>query len=75
MCVMCNRTATIIKKKVIGTSVCITQFCNNCKYTHIRESQPYFGNIPAGKIFTPAAILYTGSFTLPSLFSQVVLGI
>ena len=42
----------------------IIQWCNNCKTKRVWESQPYVGNIPAGNIFTSAAILYTGA--LPS---------
>ena len=61
---MCKEMTTVIRKKVIGSLVCITQYCENCQHKHTWESQPYIRNVPAGNIMTSAAILYTGS--LPS---------
>ena len=59
-CRYCASASTNVKKAITGSR--ITQFCAACKQTWCWESQPYVGNVPAGNIYTPAAILYTGAF-------------
>lgn len=64
MCLYCGNAVTKIKKKVNGSFLHITQWCEKCRRKRMWRSQPYIGNIPAGNILTSAAILYSGS--LPS---------
>ena len=51
----------MIKKRVSGTFVCITQICKKCEAVNKWESQPFMNSIPAGNILLSSFILYTGS--------------
>ena len=64
MCVYCGNAITKVKKKIMGSFLHITQWCEKCKRKRMWDSQPYIGNIPAGNILASASILYSGS--LPS---------
>ena len=66
-CRFCARASTNVKKTITGSFLRITQFCTACTRTWCWESQPYVGNIPAGNIYTSAAILYTGAFPAKAL--------
>ena len=61
-CRFCARASTNVKKAITGSFLRITHFCAACTQTWCWESQPYVGNIPAGNLYTSAAILYTGVF-------------
>ena len=51
----------IIKKVVNGSFLRIIQICSRCQKKWIWDSQPTFGNVPAGNICISAAILYAGA--------------
>ena len=61
-CQFCARATKDIKRTILGSFLRITQFCGSCKKSWCWESQPFLGNIPAGNLFTSAAILYSGAF-------------
>ena len=58
---------TILKQKVMGSSLQITQRCKRCSRKCTWDSQPWIGNIPAGNIMMSAAILCTGCLPSKSL--------
>ena len=45
----------------MGTLLHIIQTRKNCSQTHVWESQPYIGNVPAGNIRLSSAILFVGA--------------
>ena len=60
VCRVCRASTANITKTIQGTFLKITQKCTKCHHIYVWESQPFFGNIPAGNILTSAAILFTG---------------
>ena len=63
----CFRSTSDVRKAIIGSFVRIMQFCSICKRTWSWESQPFIGNVPAGNLYTSAAILYAGAFPAKAL--------
>ena len=63
-CVLCKNATSRLKKTVIGSFLRVTQYCDRCQNKYVWESRPFIGNVPAGNLFTSAAILFSGS--LPS---------
>ena len=67
ICRFCASKSVDIKKVVTGSFLCITQKCLRCRQNWIWESQPTVGNVPAGNIYTSAAILYAGALPAQAL--------
>ena len=67
ICRFCASKSVDIKKVVTGSFLRITQKCLRCHQNWIWESQPTIGNIPAGNIYTSAAILYAGALPAQAL--------
>ena len=60
-CSSCHSCDVVIKERVIGTFISITQECNSCSCrTATWESQPYYGCIPAGNLLLSASTLFAG---------------
>ena len=67
ICRFCASKSVDIKKVVAGSLLRITQKCLRCRQNWIWESQPTVGNVPAGNIYTSAAILYAGALPAQAL--------
>ena len=67
ICKCCAIKSVDIKKVVTGSFLRVTQKCLRCHHIWVWESQPYIGNIPAGNIYTSAAILYAGALPTQAL--------
>lgn len=67
VCRFCASKSVDIKKVVTGSFLRITQKCLRCRQNWIWESQPTIGNVPAGNIYTSAAILYAGALPAQAL--------
>ena len=61
-CRYCASASTNVKKPSLVLFDALHSSVQHVNKTWCWESQPYVGNIPAGNIYTPAAMLYTGAF-------------
>ena len=66
ICRFCASKSVDIKV-VTGSFLRTTQKCLRCRQNWILESQPTVGNVPAGNIYTSAAILYAGALPAQAL--------
>ena len=67
ICRFCASKSVDIKKVVTGSFLRIALKCLRCRQNWIWESQPTIGNVPAGNIYTSAAILYAGALPAQAL--------
>ena len=67
VCRFCSNRTSEVKKKVLDSFLRVTQYCSHCKRKWVWDSQTFIGNIPAGNIFTSAAILFAGALPAQSL--------
>lgn len=67
ICHFCASKSVDISKVVTGSYLHITQKCLRCRKKWMWESQPMIGNVPAGNIYTSAAILFAGALPAQAL--------
>ncbi len=60
-CHECGSSDVAVTERIIGTFVSISQECRSCNNgTRTWDSQPWYGNIPAGNLLLSAATLFAG---------------
>ena len=69
-CKFCGNSSNQVTKKTTGSLLQISTYCEHCLKSWVWNSQPFIGNIPAGKIITSAAILYSGSLPAKALIMK-----
>ena len=67
ICRFCGTSSHNVTKRISGSFVQVTKFCEHCRKTYVWRSQPFIANIPAGNIFISAAILFSGSLPAKAL--------
>lgn len=61
VCPSCGSGNVELDKRVVGTLIAISRECLTCdERSETWESQPYFGNTPAGNILLSGAVLFAG---------------
>ena len=66
-CKFCGTSSNQVTKKMTGSLLQISTYCEHCLKSWVWNSQPFIGNILAVYIITSAAILYSGSLPARAL--------